>query len=395
MSIPVIVRVHYYSPDSKKRAFYSSSSSNDYMTYIDKGIDVGRGADRDYMEYMGNPDKSTGVFNSDGILSGPQRKDLRNQLREAKGNIWDLVISLDGDLGKDRLCSYEQAYSLVIDVLPKLFRRMNFSKNNIVWYAGLHTNTDHRHVHISFFEKEPTFYNQARKEYRYRKGRISPEYINLLKADVEEHLFSDKEETKLRRRKALEEIKDMSVAFDDPKFPLFLQKEIKALMEEIPMKGRHSYASLPEPIQKHADSLSFSLLINSANGQDLLNHLSMMRAKEKQYAKKYKVKPTEYKSDRILKDVYRRIGNDVIGKIIAIRNESMKELEGIRNDRLKRKKELSRIRFLTSKIKALSDEEERANEEYMEQLKAQVEKEILMEKGIIDADGKSIELEKE
>lgn len=272
---------------------------------------------------------------------------------------------------------------------------MNFSKNNIVWYAGLHTNTDNRHVHISFFEKEPTFYNQARKEYRYRKGRISPEYINLLKADVEEHLFSDKEETKLRRRKALEEIKDMSVAFDDPKFPLFLQKEIKALMEEIPMKGRHSYASLPEPIQKHADSLSFSLLINSANGQDLLNHLSMMRAKEKQYAKKYKVKPTEYKSDRILKDVYRRIGNDVIGKIIAIRNESMKELEGIRNDRLKRKKELSRIRFLTSKIKALSDEEERANEEYMEQLKAQVEKEILMEKGIIDADGKSIELEKE
>lgn len=107
MSIPVIVRVHYYSPDSKKRAFYSSSSSNDYMTYIDKGIDVGRGADRDYMEYMGNPDKSTGVFNSDGILSGPQRKDLRNQLREAKGNIWDLVISLDGDLGKDRMCSYE------------------------------------------------------------------------------------------------------------------------------------------------------------------------------------------------------------------------------------------------------------------------------------------------
>lgn len=365
------------------------------MTYIDKGIDAGRGADRDYMEYMGNPDKSTGVFNADGILSGSQRKELRNQLRGAKGNIWDLVISLDGDLGKDRLCSYKQAYSLVTDVLPKLFRRMNFSKDNVIWYAGLHTNTDNRHVHISFFEKEPTFYNQARKEYRYRKGRISPEYINLLKADVEEHLFSDKEETRLRRKKALEEIKDMSVCFDDPKFQLFLQKEVRTLMEEIPMKGKHSYASLPESVQKHADSISFSFLINSANGQELLNHLSRMRAKEKQYVKKYNVKSTEYKSDRILKDVYRRIGNDVIGKIIAIRNESMKELEEIRSARLKRKKELSRIRFLTSKIKALSDEEERANEEYMEQLKAQVEKEILIEKGIIDVDGKTIELEKE
>ena len=163
-------------------------------------------------------------------------------------------------------------------------------------------------------------------------------------------------------------------------------------MEEIPMKGKHSYASLPESVQKHADSISFSFLINSANGQELLNHLSRIRAKEKQYVKKYNVKSTEYKSDRILKDVYRRIGNNVIGKIIAIRNESMKELEEIRSARLKRKKELSRIRFLTSKIKALSDEEERANEEYMEQLKAQVEKEILIEKGIIDVDGKTIEL---
>ena len=395
MSVPVIARVHYYSPDSKKRSFYSSSSPNDYMTYINKGIDAGRGADRDYMEYMGNPDKSTGVFDSDGILDSAQRKELRQQLREAKGNIWDLVISLDDNLGKARLCSYEQAYSLVKDVLSKLFRRMNFSKENIVWYAGLHTNTDNRHVHISFFEKEPTFYNQARKEYRYRKGRISPEYISLLKSDVEEHLFSDKEETKLRRKKALEEIKDMSVTFDDPKFPLFLQKEARALMEEIPMRGRHSYASLPESIQKHADSISFSLLANSSNGKELLEHLSRMREKEKQYAKKYNVKLSKYKSDRILKDVYRRIGNDVISKIIAIRNESMKELEGIRNDRLRRKKELSKIRFLTSKIKALTDEEERANEKYMEQLKRDAEKEILMEKGIIDEDGKPIEPEKE
>jgi len=395
MSVPVIVRAHYYSPDSKKRSFYSSASPNDYMTYIDKGIDAGRGADRDYMEYMGNPDKSTGVFDCKGILDNTQRKGLRKQLREAKGNIWDLVISLDGSIGKERLCSYEQAYSLLTDVLPKLFRRMNFSIDNIVWYAGLHTNTDNRHVHVSFFEKEATFYNQARKEYRYRKGRISPEYISLLKADVEEHLFSDKEETKIRRKRAIEEIKDMSVSFDDPRFPLFLQKEVRALMEEIPMKGRHSYASLPISIQKHADSIVFSLLSNSVNGLELLNHLSSMREKEKQYAEKYSIKNPGYKSDQILKDVYRRIGNDVIGKIIAVRAEAMKELEGIRNDCLRRKKELSKIRFLTSKIKALTDEEERANEEYMERLKKQVEKEILMEKGIIDVDGKTNEPEKE
>lgn len=395
MSVPVIVRVHYYSPDSKKRSFYSSASPNDYMTYIDKGIDAGRGADRDYMEYMGNPDKSTGVFDSKGILDNTQRKGLRKQLREAKGNIWDLVISLDGGIGKERLCSYEQAYSLLTDVLPKLFRRMNLSIDNIVWYAGLHTNTDNRHVHVSFFEKEATFYNQARKEYRYRKGRISPEYISLLKADVEEHLFSDKEETKIRRKRAIEEIKDMSVSFDDPRFPLFLHKEVRALMEEIPMKGRHAYASLPISIQKHADSIAFSLLSNSVNGLELLNHLSSMREKEKQYAEKYSIKNPRYKSDQILKDVYRRIGNDVIGKIITVRAEAMKELKGIRNDCLRRKKELLKIRFLTSKIKALTDEEERANEEYMERLKKQVEKEILMEKGIIDVDGKTNEPEKE
>lgn len=187
----------------------------------------------------------------------------------------------------------------------------------------------------------------------------------------------------------------MSVSFDDSRFPLFLQKEVRALMEEIPMKGRHAYASLPISIQKHADSIAFSLLSNSVNGLELLNHLSSMREKEKQYAEKYSIKNPRYKSDQILKDVYRRIGNDVIGKIIAVRAEAMKELTGIRNDCLRRKKELSKIRFLTSKIKALTDEEERANEEYMERLKKQVEKEILMEKGIIDVDGKTNEPEKE
>lgn len=384
MSVPVIARVHYYAPDSQRRAFYSSSSSNDYVSYIDKGIDSGRGADRDYMDYMSNPDKSTGVFSGDGILSFEEKKQLRNMLRNAKGNIWDLVISLDGDLGKERLSSCEQAQSMLKSVLPKLFGKMGLSKGNVVWYAGLHTNTDNRHVHVSFFEKESTFYNQQRKEYRYRKGRISNEYIRELKCDVEEYLFSDKEEEKARRKKLMEELSSSVMSFDDDSFPPFLRSEVRFLMQAIPTKGRHSYMSLDTRTREHVDRISKAFLYGTESGKQILAMLDDMREKESKTAKRYGVKKKPNKADRIEADIYRRIGNRIVDRIIQERNEAFMEFSSIRSDNLRRKNEMRKIDFLVSKIKRLSDEERKASEEYFHELKKKAEKEILEEKGLID-----------
>lgn len=386
MSVPVIARVHYYAPSSERRNFYSSGSSNDYISYIDKGIDSGRGADRDYMEYMGNPDKSTGVFSDKGILSFEEKKELRNMLRNAKGNIWDLVISLDGDLGKERLYSYEQAYQMVRNVLPKMFNNMGFSRKDIVWYAGLHTNTDNRHVHISFFEKEPTFYSTSKKEYTYRKGRISNQFIKRLKGDVEEYLFSDKEEEKLRRKRLMEEIMSSTLSFDDREFAPFLRNEVRVLMEVIPTKGKHSYMSLDENAREHVDRISQALLSNTQSGKEMLTMLRDMRKREKEYDKRYGSKKESHKSDAIEEDIYRRIGNQVIDRIIKERAQAFIECNSIRDSELRRKNEIRKIDFLISKIKSLDEEEKREMEAFIYRVKKEIEKEKLKEEGILDED---------
>lgn len=384
MSVPVIARVHYYAPSSDRRNFYSSGSTNDYISYIDKGIDSGRGADRDYMEYMGNPDKSTGVFSDKGILSFEEKKELRNMLRNAKGNIWDLVISLDGDLGKERLYSYEQAYRMVRNVLPKLFDNMGFSRKDIVWYAGLHTNTDNRHVHISFFEKEPTFYSTSKKEYTYRKGRISNQFIKQLKGDVEEYLFSDREEEKLRRKRLMEEVMSSTLSFDDREFAPFLRNEVRALVEMIPVKGRHSYMSLDENAREHVDRISQVLLSNTQSGKEMLIMLKNMRKREKEYDKRYGSKKGRHKSDIIEEDIYRRIGNQVIDSVIKERAQALIECNSIRDSVLRRKNEIRKIDFLISKIKELDEEERRETEAFIARVKKEIEKEKLKEEGLLD-----------
>lgn len=384
MSVPVIARVHYYAPSSDRRNFYSSGSSNDYISYIDKGIDSGRGADRDYMEYMGNPDKSTGVFSDKGILSFEEKKELRNMLRNAKGNIWDLVISLDGDLGKERLYSYEQAYQMVRNVLPKLFDNMGFLRKDIVWYAGLHTNTDNRHVHISFFEKEPTFYSTSKKEYTYRKGRISNQFIRQLKGDVEEYLFSDREEEKLRRKRLMEEIMSSTLSFDDKEFAPFLRSEVRVLMEMIPLKGKHSYMSLNDNVREHVDRISNVLLSNTKSGGEMLTMLKDMKMREKECEKRYGMKEGLHKSDVIEADIYRRIGNMVIDRIIKERNEALVECNNIRDSELRRKNEMKKIGFLICRIKELDEEERRETEAFIARVKKEIEKEKLKEEGLPD-----------
>lgn len=384
MSVPVIARVHYYAPSSDRRNFYSSGSSNDYISYIDKGIDSRRGADRDYMEYMGNPDKSTGVFSDKGILSFEEKKELRNMLRNAKGNIWDLVISLDGDLGKERLYSYEQAYQMVRNVLPKLFDNMGFLRKDIVWYAGLHTNTDNRHVHISFFEKEPTFYSTSKKEYTYRKGRISNQFIRQLKGDVEEYLFSDREEEKLRRKRLMEEIMSSTLSFDDKEFAPFLRSEVRVLMEMIPLKGKHSYMSLNDNVREHVDRISNVLLSNTKSGGEMLTMLKDMKMREKECEKRYGAQKGRRKSDVIEADIYRRIGNQVIDRVIRERDEALVECNSIRDSEMRRKNEMKKIGFLICRIKELDEEERRETEAFIARVKKEIEKEKLKEEGLPD-----------
>ena len=70
---------------------------------------------------------------------------------------------IETEYGLNNVDSYEDALELVKSVLPKFFKALKLKEDNIIWFGRLHTNTDNRHIHISFFEKEPMIMMLKRK----------------------------------------------------------------------------------------------------------------------------------------------------------------------------------------------------------------------------------------
>ena len=56
----VIARVHYYDATAPKRAFYGSAQKDDYLGYIDKGVQSTKAID--YLDYTDDGEKSSGAF---------------------------------------------------------------------------------------------------------------------------------------------------------------------------------------------------------------------------------------------------------------------------------------------------------------------------------------------
>ena len=388
----VVAKLHYYNVDSTDRDFYSSSSGNDYIGYVSKGITESR--TYDYVSYMDDNDKSSGVFDSNGLLSKQDIKSLRKMLKETKSCIWDMVISFEELFGKEHLFHYEQAIGLLNNILPKFFKSANLNPKNIIWYAGLHENTDNRHIHISFFEKEPTFYNHRKKEYKFHRGKIPITAVKELKLNAENYFNSPMEDLKIKRKKLLESLKLELADKSFDEFESSLKWLLKGLFEEIPKEGRTGYDSLNmKPLKERIDNITTLILEKSVYAEDykvILDSIKERDEKLKKKCRKYNLDENEYLYEpKFKKDLYRRMGNVIIKEIISKRNKEYEELKNIKNEKYRRRAELKKTAYLLTKAFEIADEV--YNEAYEVFLEFQIkmrnaEIERLIEQGLIDRD---------
>lgn len=129
----VIARVHYYAVSAKKRPFYGSAQKDDYLGYIDKGIQSTKAID--YLDYTDNGEKSSGAFGAEGVLTKLQKKELREKLRITQSCIWDMVVSFEEGYGKSNLTDAAAARTVLLKTLPKLFRATGLNPDNMTWFA--------------------------------------------------------------------------------------------------------------------------------------------------------------------------------------------------------------------------------------------------------------------
>lgn len=382
--------LNFYGPNNssdfykEKRKYYSSNKAKDYINYIQTGIEEFK----DYIEYANNREKSSGIFNQNGLLSEKDKKQLREELRETKSVIWDGLITFEENFGKSWCNSYEQAYELVKSELPKFFKRAGLNPDNMVWYAGLHENTDNRHIHLSFFEKVPIRLRPGKEEKVFSNGKLSKTAILEFKA----HLELAATDFKARERRNRQLIQEYVNEQLNENIGLILNNQLLSLASKFSKKCSLAYASKNmSSLRSEIDSIT-NYLINKSKFSKVAYEDFIDLAKHKDerfesYCKRNRCKQPFSFEKKYRQDIYRRLGNIVIDfafKIKQMDNERLKLNASVLREKLMQKKKLAKqLNDCLRLANQFEYEVMSAFQEYMQRLD-ESKFSRLVEEGIID-----------
>lgn len=356
----------------QKRLFYACKQpdENSYLKYVDTGTRYS-----DYVEYSGYKEKSSGVFSKNGLLSKYQKRELKQKLRETESVIWDFVISFEGEFGKSYCESYDTALKMLKQVLPQFFKIAGFDFSNITWFAGLHTNTDNRHIHLCFFEKEPMRFKQRHEKLQFSEGYIPQTCINVLKVMVEQKLTDISAQLRLTRNAYIREASAaINTELSNERFQTDFRKGLRELAEKLPENGRLGYDSanmqgLKPLIDRLTDELvrntpallsQFNKFSAAITERDLKTREMLLRSKiNKKYWSQYLI------ADKYLTDLYRRTGNKIINSVRVFKANERKAKSRLARKQIKRDTERKLLDYSLKLQTDLEAEAARFFEEYM------------------------------
>lgn len=390
----VLILLKYYGTSSKRRSFYDSSNKNDYLEYLSQGINQNK--EIDYIDYSGDEEKSSGVFNQLGLLSKADKKKLREKLRNSKSCIWDMVISFKGEFGLNNLKDYQDALELINKLFPKFIKECGLEIDNITWYAGLHTNTKTRHIHLSFFENKPRTYDRLTKGVKYRYGKLPIDAINNFKMNMEKHYMSPITKVIQLRKQAIEEAKDLISGKSTSGKEKLIRKQIKYLFDHLPDNSYKAYGRKNmEPFREIIDSISNFILETSSVSSLYLSTKEKIQKRDEELEMLYnfnhiKKDKRRYYGTTFEIDLRTRMGNVIINEITNARMNIGRRTEGKKKKKSKtryRKEEILNLIYQTFKhnLKVI-DEANKVFEEYQKKLR-EAEFNRLVEEGIIDKEG--------
>lgn len=294
---------------AEHRDFVSCHDSYSYLNYVHTG--ASENVSSYYEQYIANKEKSFGAFNQDGLLNDEQKLDLRHQLQTTQSVIWDMIISFREDFGDEYCRDYDQAYKFLKKELPKFFNRAGLYSDNIVWYAGLHENTENKHIHISFFEKEPLYFDNGGK-LKYHSGTISKDLLIDTKFTFEKALTKP-------TAQILKERNDMLYSYNALMSRTDMARKLKRLLLNLytilPKDGRHSYDSENMlRVKKDVDGVTEFILTKNTQTRETYWEFenALKKFEEWKDERNYK-EGSNYK-----KDLFRRLGNITIDTAIEL-----------------------------------------------------------------------------
>lgn len=354
-----------------RRKFYSCNKGFNYVSYVNDGSKE----KIDYIAYSGDNEKSSGVFDKNGLISKKQQNALKKQLRKTKSVIWDCVISFKKEFGDKYMGGYEDAYRLMKTEFPRFLKAAGLNPDNITWYSGLHTNTDNKHLHISFFENEPTRYSTVDKNLHFSKGIINKRFLSDFKIHVEERLTDISAELKVARQELTGIAKSLLFSEGNQKaYQGEIQEKMLELLSRLPIEGRLSYASENmASLRPLINSISDAFIKSNPALYECFNKFCSGALKKdaamKEILTNNKI-PKEFwgrylAADKYMEDFYRRMGNFIINSArVFKRKEKTTKTKGA----AKRARRQTAIDMLTYSQKLRLEFEQEAMEAFREYL---------------------------
>ncbi|MGY3725455.1 hypothetical protein SAMN05421767_10419 [Granulicatella balaenopterae] len=138
-----------------------------YLDYMDRDETKAYINNTDFAkfnDYMGNPDKSSGLFTSaNDQLSLEEIKKLKGEFKIAQKDnspLWQLVYSFDNNFLKEQglLNKYgvldETKIKEAIRKSVETIKEEEGLNDSLVWSGAIHYNTDNIHIHVALAEKQ-------------------------------------------------------------------------------------------------------------------------------------------------------------------------------------------------------------------------------------------------
>ena len=362
----------------KQRDFYDMSGADNIYKYITtEGKIYGEEAKKFTMlEYL---QKSTGVFNQNGMLTKEQVKEMRKRAQTGEKNIWHGFISFNKE-NSEKIDDPEKCIALIKQTFGQFFKDVGFKPDNMDLLCALHLDRpEHLHIHYVFWEKEPKVKNQRAAGYKYRaKGKIPLDVIDKMTERLNAYTIDD--DLARKRKKVIDELTRTSNEYDVAHLNDILRRWLKELADELPKDKPLWYGSKGLAEHRPKIDLVAEWLIDLDDKTREADHAFRKELREKEQALKgimgnyYKQRleiekrqmeavpnfvdhqgiKTIHTIDRLEWDYRRRLGNIVLKKVREIQQQTFK-----RNPRRKYKtndKNLKRKLAISSrKVRGIMD----------------------------------------
>lgn len=318
----------------------SSNVFSSYIKYMDRDEAVNGGAIHSSYsayseEYMGNPEKTTGLFSMDyDQLSEEIAQIYKEQFEQAQKNgslLWQTVVSFDNKW-LEELGIYDPESQVLDEVrirgAVRLFMKTLLDKEELhlaAWTAAVHYNTDNIHVHIAVVD--PTGERKLVKDGQYAgepKGTWGIRSIRYAKsAAVNELLDLDQTMKRLNdliRQSIVKPLREQGreemVLQDD------LEKLLEKLEQEVPdfQKWKYGFSDMA-PYRKDIDAITNRWLQQVhpehwSTIQETWNTLE--KQQELAYGKSSRKQTYRMNQE---KDLYKRCGNAILQTLREVEKE--------------------------------------------------------------------------